>query len=451
MVKNILVAAPVLTRSGYGAHARELVRALIRSNKYDVKIIPTRWGATPQTAINPSNPDDADILSRIVDGVVKQKPDVFIQVTIPNEFQPVGVYNIGITAGIETSQCAPGWIEGVNKMDLVITTSEHSKMSFINSRYDVNIKETGERRNVEVLKPIKTLFEGIDTSMFNIRSYGNDSELTKYMNTQIEEDFCFLYVGHWLDGSPGNDRKDVSTLVRTFLDAFHKKAKQNRPAIILKTSGATFSAVDRHVIDKKINDIKNSLYRSGATGELPSIYVIHGDLSDAQMNELYNHSKVKAMVTFTHGEGFGKPLLEFSATGKPVIAPNWSGHIDFLHPEYTVLLDGQLKPVSSEAVNDWIIAESSWFYVNRASAQVKLADVFAKYDEYHKLSRKQRKHVMDNFTFDQMAERLVAYIDDIENISKEAVSSGAPMKITIPKVSGDKPKFTLPKLKVVPK
>ena len=41
-----------------------------------------------------------------------------------------------------------------------------------------------------------------------------------------------------------------------------------------------------------------------------------------EMNEMYNHPKVKAHLTFTHGEGFGRPLLEASFSGKPIISTN---------------------------------------------------------------------------------------------------------------------------------
>ena len=51
-----------------------------------------------------------------------------------------------------------------------------------------------------------------------------------------------------------------------------------------------------------------------------------------EMNSIYNHSKVKAMVSLTKGEGFGRPLLEFSLSQKPLIVSGWSGHMDFLPP-----------------------------------------------------------------------------------------------------------------------
>ena len=79
----------------------------------------------------------------------------------------------------------------------------------------------------------------------------------------------------------------------------------------------------------------------------------NGEFSDYEMNELYNNPKVKAMVTTTKGEGFGRPLLEFSAVGKPIIASGWSGHLDFLNPSFTYLLPGNLENVHPSAANNW--------------------------------------------------------------------------------------------------
>ena len=169
-------------------------------------------------------------------------------------------------------------------------------------------------------KPVEVLFEGVDTDI-----YGKTNEFSKELLDQFEpikEDFCFLHVGHWLQGNMGEDRKDISMLVKTFCETF--KNQKNPPALILKTSGATPCIIDRQEILGKIRDIKRSL-----VGELPNIYLLHGDLRDEEMNQLYNHPKVKAHVSFTHGEGFGRPLLEATLSEKPVIASNWSGQVDF--------------------------------------------------------------------------------------------------------------------------
>ena len=148
-----------------------------------------------------------------------------------------------------------------------------------------------------------------------------------------------MFVGHWMNGDMGEDRKNVNLLVKAFYETF--KNKKKKPALILKTSGGTSSYMDRDSILNKISQIKKTVNSKN----LPNIYLLHGDFSDEEMNSLYNHSKVKAMISLTKGEGFGRPLLEFSLTKKPIITTGWSGHIDFLKPEFTTLLPGELKPV----------------------------------------------------------------------------------------------------------
>ena len=50
----------------------------------------------------------------------------------------------------------------------------------------------------------------------------------------------------------------------------------------------------------------------------PNIYILDGDFTNEEMNSIYNHPQVKAHVSFTHGEGFGRPLLEACISGKPL-------------------------------------------------------------------------------------------------------------------------------------
>ena len=154
-------------------------------------------------------------------------------------------------------------------------------------------------------------------------------------------------------GDFGEDRKNVSFLIKVFLETFRQVSEKDKPALILKTSSAGFSILDREEILKKIQQIKDSVeLNQGQT--LPNIYLLHGELTDKEMNSLYNHSKVKAHVSFTKGEGFGRPLLEASISGKPVIASGWSGQLDFLDKENSVLVGGELKPIHESSVWDGV-------------------------------------------------------------------------------------------------
>ena len=89
-----------------------------------------------------------------------------------------------------------------------------------------------------------------------------------------------------------------------------------------------------------------------------------GFLTDEEMNQLYNHPKIKSMITLTKDDGFGRPLLEFSMTGKPIIASNWSGHKDFLPMDKAIMLGGKLTQVHESAVDDFILKDSKWFTSN---------------------------------------------------------------------------------------
>ena len=127
---TILFRGPVKTRSGYGAHARDVLESLYKMNLFDIKIDSAKWGATPLTALENNNFFHKWIETNIVERY-ESIPDIYIQVTIPNEFQRFGKFNIGITAGIETTIAPKDWIEGCNRVDLVLTTSQFSKDVFL--------------------------------------------------------------------------------------------------------------------------------------------------------------------------------------------------------------------------------------------------------------------------------------------------------------------------------
>ena len=388
--KPLLVfQAPGATRSGYGDHARDLVRSLIKLDKYDIKIVSTKWGSTPMTGLDGDKESDKEIISRI--GLpIERTPDVFIQVTVANEFQPKGTYNIGITAGVETTVAPIDFIHGCNRMDLIIVPSEFTKDVLIKTAYQEKHNQTGQViNNFKITKPIEVLFEGFNNETFGADVVPYISELDN-----IKEDFAFLITGHWLQGDLGHDRKDVGMTIKSFCHAF--RGDKKAPALVLKTSSAGFGVRDREAMAGRIEELTQEF-----GDKCPPIYLLHGEFTENEMHGLYEHPKVKAMVSFTHGEGFGRPLLEFSLTGKPVIASNWSGQLDFLK-EGAVLLEGELKEVHPSAQNQFLIQGSRWFYVNYSNAINKLKDIYKNYDKYKVESKKLGKHNNENFSLEKM-------------------------------------------------
>jgi hypothetical protein len=408
MKQTLFISCPIETQSGYGARSRDIVKALIKLDKYDIKIISQRWGNTPYNALNPNNVEDKQLLDLIwKQPQLPYQPDIWMQVTITSEFQPVGKYNVGVSAGIETTICDPSWIEGCNRMDVVWVSSKHSKDVFEKTSFDKQDQKGNKLGVVKVEKPIKVLFEGVNLDKY---FYINDDELdeTELVTSldNIKEDFCYLFVGHFLQGDLGEDRKNVGYLVKAFSETF--KNKKNKPALILKTMSGPASIMDREEILKKIDKIRKTV-----KGDLPNIYLLHGEIEDKDMNDLYNHGKVKAMVNLTKGEGFGRPLLEFSLSKKPIIVSYWSGHTDFLDPDFVVPISGDLKQVHPSAVvKNIILAESSWFTPNDAEVGDKLKDVFENYNKYLDGAKRQSYKSKTEFSFDKMTELIDKYLDE---------------------------------------
>jgi hypothetical protein len=427
-----IISCPIDTYSGYGSRSRDLVKSIIELDKYDVKILPQRWGNTPWGFIEDHNEKWGFLKQHILQQPqLPKQPEIWAQVTIPNEFQPIGKFNIGFTAGIETTVCAPDWIDGLNRMDLNIVSSEHSKKVFEDSTFEQKDERTGQIiRQIKLEKPVKVLFEGADLETYKpIKS----SEVKDIDLREVKEDFAFLFVGHWLQGDLGEDRKNVGLLVKAFYETFKNKMK--KPALILKTAGAGASYLDRERLLQKIAQIKATVN----SNNIPNVYLLHGDFTDEEMNQLYNHSKVKAMVNLTKGEGFGRPLLEFSLVKKPILTTGWSGHADFLNPEFTTMVEGELNNVHPSAANQWLIQESQWFSPNHGQVGFYLKDMFEHYKKYNDGATRQAYQSKTKFSFEEMKNKIGEILDEtVPEFPKE-------VQLTLPKLK----KIELPKLKKV--
>lgn len=432
MDKPLLVfQAPFFTRSGYGDHARDILRSLFELDKYDVKIVPMRWGSTPQNQVDATTEFGQKMLANVVTQV-NRKPDIFIQMSVANEFEAKGTYNIGITAGVETTVIPKEFIDGANKMDLILVPSQFTKSLFDKTQYQEQDNKTKQViRTFKTEKPVEVLFEGVD-----IERYVNYPKSETDILEGIQTDFNFLFVGHWLKGKLGQDRKDIGMMIKTFATVFKYLPKDKRPGLILKTSHAGFSVIDRENIREKIENVIKDL------SDVPPIYLLHGDLDDTEMAQLYNHPKVKAMVSFTKGEGYGRPLAEFATTGKPIMVSGWSGQLDFLPKEHAILLDGQLTDVDNSAADKFLLKESKWFTVNYSDAANKMYQLFNEYDSFLKKSEGLRTNILNNFTMDKMTEELGKIMDKYT----KAVPVQKPFNL--PKLN-KQPELKLPKLNKV--
>jgi hypothetical protein len=416
-MRKVVIASPVATQSGYGHHAREIINQLIeqRGSEWDIKLVSLPWGHTPFTY-----PLSVDLQQRVISLPLNELPDLWVQITVPNEFQAIGKVNIGVTAGTEGDICHPDWIDNLNSMQIVIVPSVFTKEVFENS---------AKQHNKVITTKIYVIPEYFDETIYN-----NQVKTDLQVLNDIPESFAFLSVGHWLQGQLGEDRKNIGGVIHCFFQTF--KNQKDQPALVLKTSGATYSILDRIEIETKINQVRN-FFKS--TDKLPNVYLLHGDLTDDEMNALYNHKKIKALVSFTKAEGFGRPLLEFSTTSKPIIAPHYSGQADFLKKDFICEVKGSLTEIHPSAQNDWLIAGAKWFTPDYGHASSMLKDVKANYKKWLELAKRQRYFVNTTFTKTAVAsvyETMLTDVDTALDVIPKPVELKLPAlkKVELPKL-----------------
>ena len=424
---TFVISCPIDTYSGYGARSRDIVKAIIELDKYDVKVMPQRWGNTPFGFIK-NNPEWEFLTKYLLQQPqLPAQPEIWMQITVPNEFQPVGKYNIGCTAGIETTVAPAEWVEGCGRMNLILGSSEHTIKVLKEIKFEKRDQQTNQPVGIIEWKgDSEVIFEGADVEKYKpVKS--------TFDLSNVKEEFAYLFVGHWMQGHLGEDRKNVGLLVKAFYETFKNKAK--KPALILKTSTVGSSYMDRDELIKRIKMIKDTV----KSNNLPNVYLLHGEFTDVEMNEIYNHSKVKAMINLTKGEGFGRPLLEFSLVNKPIITTNWSGHVDYLNPEFTTLLPGNMTKVHHSAANNMLLAEAEWFSVDTGHVGSYLRDVFENYKGYAENAKRQGFQSRSKFSFDAMKEKLGKLFENkIPEFPKQ-------VQLQLPKLN----KIELPKLKKV--
>jgi glycosyltransferase involved in cell wall biosynthesis len=413
MKQYCVISAPPDTYSGYGARSRDFIKAIyeLKKDEWDIQVLPQRWGATAWGFLEDNKDEWGWMIPLLIKGQMTRQPDIWFQITVPNEFQHIGKVSIGVTAGIETTICDAAFIEGCNRMDLTLVSSIHAKTVLQTTAYG---KIDNPNETIKLEKPVEVLFEGVDLNKY---FYVADEDLdgTDLVQSldEIKEEFTYLFVGHWLQGDLGEDRKNVGKMIQIFLQTF--KGKKNKPALIMKTSSTTNCIIDRDEMLKKINVVRDAV-----GGDLPNIYLIHGDLDDQDMNNLYNHPKVKAMISFAKGEGYGRPLAEFCLSKKPVIASGWSGQVDFLDGEFAVLLSGQLTPTHPSAQSQGLILpDALWFSVDETLAAKALEEVYSHYRKFEERGKRQGHKIKTEFSYDNMVLFLKNYLDKYANIPKQ--------------------------------
>ena len=392
MKQKIVLKGPVLSQSGYGEQARFALRALrSREDLFDIYIVPTNWGQTGW--VSEASEERAWMDQRIAQTHIHTQQDgqfdMSVQVTIPNEWEKIAPINIGYTAGIETTKVAPVWLQKANEMDKIIVVSNHSKDVFENTTYQGQNSQTGQTVHLACQTPITAV-------NYPVRNFKKQK-----LNLKLDYDFNYLAISQW------GPRKNFDNLVRWFLE----ENFDQEVGLVLKTSVKNNSIIDREHTGSRL---KSLLKRYGGDDCKCKVYLLHGDLTPEEMNGLYQHSKIKALVSTAHGEGYGLPLFEAAYNGLPVVVSGWSGHCDFLYMPDARRKSGKKKPmfasveydlqnVQKEAVwNNVIQADSQWAYPREASFKRRLREIRSEHARFKRNAKKLQKYLVENFTEEEM-------------------------------------------------
>ena len=157
------------------------------------------------------------------------------------------------------------------------------------------------------------------------------------------------------------------------------------------------------------------------------VYLIHGDLTEQEMNALYNHKKIKCMVSITHGEGYGLPLFDFAQTGKPIVATEWSGHLDFLTSKnekgkvtnHFLPVSYSMVPIPDQVVWDNVLIQGSmWAEPHEGSFKHRIRQV-RKNKKWLERSQKNVDRLMKDFSEDKIYSQVCNVIDDCVNKNQD--------------------------------
>ena len=397
--KKILVKGPALSLSGYGEQARFLLRSLRdRQDKFDIYVQNIPWGRTG--AIPRSEESDwIEFLKIKNDNFVQAKGvhDIAVQVTIPNEFEKLAPVNIGYTAGIETTKVSPQWIDRARMMDKMIVVSEHSKDVYNNTEYKLQNQQNGE------------IVSFMNTTPIDVVHFPARAATPVELPIDFETDFNFLSVVQW------GPRKNLEMTVVSFLKEF---ANDSDVGLVLKINIAKNNTADKLACEARLKNIRDNF-----PGSKCKIYLIHGNMTDQEVAGLYTHPKINALVSTTHGEGFGLPIFEAVCAGLPVIAPKWSGHVDFLTMPVTdgnktkkknhfIPVEFDLSIVGKEAVWDTVIqADSQWCFPKEYSVMDAMRRVRKNPSESLSLAKKLKPYVLDKFSEEKQKEKMLAVFE----------------------------------------
>lgn len=395
MKKRVLLKAPILSQSGYGEHSRFVYRALKeKEDVFDLYIEPLNWGQTGWIWEDSEERKQIDQHIGKFYQIAEQNQrlfDICVHVDLPTAWKRIAPIMIGVTAGIECDAVSPSWLQpSFGEVDKIIVPSEFSKESFLKSidKYQ-NVFDESTQNQLGELK--SKLEEKIHVAHYPVKNYQKVN-----LNLNFETEFNFLLVAQW------GPRKNIVETIKTFYREFFNNQEIG---LVLKTNLARNSIADRFHLEQKLKQIKTEFLAAKC-----KVYLLHGEMTHDEIHSLYTHPKIKAMINFGHGEGYGLPLFEAAYCGLPIITHDFGGQKDFLYankkdkkgvekirPHFTRVFYKQI-PVQAEAIWRGVIEpDAEWAFVDMRSAATAMREVVKGYELLKSESKRLQEWVLKEF------------------------------------------------------
>ncbi len=393
MKKSVLIRAPLLTNSGYGVHSRQIFEWLEKRKDFDLTAQCLNWGATPWL-INPSEEDG--LIGRIMSKAKNfdQAFDISFQVQLPDEWDTsLARVNIGVTALVETDRCNYTWYEKILEMDRVIVPSNFTKNVILNS--------FGKKLDSKIIVIPEWFNECLSYKKQKINSVKDE----RY---RFDTKFNFMTIGTLTSANNQSDRKNLVNSIIWFLETFEG---QEDVGLIIKTCMGRGSTADRNMTESGLRQVIDAFRKS----DFPKVHLIHGNMSKLEIAALFN-SRVHGYITATRGEGYGLPLVEAAASGIPVIATNWSGHLDFLGDSF-IKVDYEMTDIPPSRIENRIfINGAKWAEPKKESFVNGLLELKENYEEHLKNARKLKKRVENKFSKDSICKKYDKFLKEEFNL-----------------------------------
>ena len=389
---------PICNISGYSEHARMFADAFLEDDSFETYIIDLQWANTTRSRTYEKKYAECITKSQVYLRYLQSTNismndgfDCCYQVRPPNEFQQVTDYDIGVTAALETTAAPAEWIDNCNGMKKILVVSDHAKKNLENA-----VGENGEK----ITAPVSVI------PFYNNLPATSDRE--KFVGYEdITTDTNFLCV------SQIAPRKNLHEMISNFVQEFKDDPNVG---LVLKSYIQNNSNIDRN---ETINNIQ-AFINSTSKDKKCKVYLLHGNMSEAEISSLYDKEIINGYISTTHGEGFGIPIFNAVCSDIPVITTAWSGHLDFLSAPIENEVSKKVKtknlflkvPYLIDKVKDYHIMPglinegAKWAYPNMKAFRKKLRELAESRRVHKKDAETLGEYIRTTFTKESVFQKI---------------------------------------------